>query len=233
MPCLYGLVASGPEATASTSSAPQAEASTSTPSSGTRGIVLADYAALKGNFREVGEQCISKLDANHPGKVTFAVKDYLLLYLRREGFIFGVIASADTPKAVAGGVLQQISDQFVASGHSTKAAPQRKGALQSAFGPKIKQAVEYGNDNPEPFDKVAKAQAETEVVRDVVIENIDKLLQRGENLEALEKKTDTLEFQAAKFQKLGKQVHSKMWWQEKKAIAIFAAVSLVVLLVVA
>ena len=49
-----------------------------------------------------------------------------------------------------------------------------------------------------------------------MVENIDKLLERGENIELLLDKTEELNDNAFKFQKSSKRLHYKMWCKNVK-----------------
>jgi vesicle-associated membrane protein 7 len=59
---------------------------------------------------------------------------------------------------------------------------------------------EYFNTNPSS-DNISKVQAQIDTVKDVMIENIDRVLERGERIELLVDKTDRLNQQAFKFEK--------------------------------
>lgn len=59
---------------------------------------------------------------------------------------------------------------------------------------------EFYNTNP-TSDNISKVQAQIDSVKDVMIENIDKVLERGERIELLVDKTDRLNQQAFKFEK--------------------------------
>lgn len=48
------------------------------------------------------------------------------------------------------------------------------------------------------------------------MQNIEKVLDRGEKLELLVDKTENLRYQADQFQKGGKALRNKMWWQNVK-----------------
>lgn len=59
---------------------------------------------------------------------------------------------------------------------------------------------EFYNTNP-TSDNIAKVQSQIDTVKDVMIENIDRVLERGERIELLVDKTDRLNQQAFKFEK--------------------------------
>jgi hypothetical protein len=50
-----------------------------------------------------------------------------------------------------------------------------------------------------------------------MMQNIEKVLDRGEKLELLVDKTENLRYQADQFQKSGKALRNKMWWQARFA----------------
>lgn len=69
-------------------------------------------------------------------------------------------------------------------------------------------------------------------VKNIMVENIEKVLERGEKIELLVDKTDDLRFQAEKFQKTGRQLRSKMWWANcKMKLVVVAAVLLLALII--
>eukprot|EP01034_Spumella_vulgaris_P032358 gene32358-39948_t len=59
---------------------------------------------------------------------------------------------------------------------------------------------EFYNANP-TADNISRVQAQIDTVKDVMIENIDRVLERGEKIELLVDKTDRLNQQAYKFEK--------------------------------
>ncbi len=56
------------------------------------------------------------------------------------------------------------------------------------------------NTNPN-VDNISKVKLQIDNVKDVMIENIDRVLERGEKIELLVDKTDKLNHQAFKFEK--------------------------------
>ena len=59
---------------------------------------------------------------------------------------------------------------------------------------------DFYNANPSA-DNISRVQAQIDTVKDVMIENIDRVLERGEKIELLVDKTDRLNQQAYKFEK--------------------------------
>ena len=60
--------------------------------------------------------------------------------------------------------------------------------------------------------RVAAVQAAVEGVKAVMVDNIEKVLERGERIELLVDKTDGLRDAAGRFQAAGRQLRQRMWW---------------------
>lgn len=78
-----------------------------------------------------------------------------------------------------------------------------------------------------PLTPSPRCAAQVSEVKQIMMENIEKVLDRGEKLELLVDKTENLRYQADQFQKGGKALRNKMWWQNMK-MKLMVAVILVV-----
>ncbi|KAK1413682.1 hypothetical protein QVD17_35458 [Tagetes erecta] len=92
--------------------------------------------------------------------------------------------------------------------------------------------MKYCVSHPEEIDKIAKVKAQVSEVKGVMMENIEKVLDRGEKIELLVDKTDNLRNQANEFKKQGTKMKRKMWIQNMKIKLIVAGIVLVLILVV-
>lgn len=63
-------------------------------------------------------------------------------------------------------------------------------------------------------------------------ENVHSLLQRGEQLETLQNKTENLNSNAAQFKRGANKVRKQMWWKNMKMNLIIGAVVVTIVLVV-
>jgi hypothetical protein len=99
-------------------------------------------------------------------------------------------------------------------------------ALQSSFGPTIAQLVHQYNTTP-PTDELSRAQAELAQVKDIMVQNVEQILSRGERIELLVDKTDTMASQATAFRRGARTVRRQMWWRNKRVLALGILVVLV------
>lgn len=80
-----------------------------------------------------------------------------------------------------------------------------------------------------PIDQVARAQAELEQVKDIMVKNVEQILSRGERIELLVDKTDTMATQATAFRRGARTVRRQMWWRNSKIMALSVLVGLLLL----
>merc|ERR1711959_416444 len=64
--------------------------------------------------------------------------------------------------------------------------------------------------------KVASVQQQVSEVKEIMMDNIEKVLDRGEKIEVLVDKTEALRFQADNFHKQGRALRNRMWWNNLK-----------------
>ncbi|KAJ6433045.1 hypothetical protein OIU84_020136 [Salix udensis] len=76
--------------------------------------------------------------------------------------------------------------------------------------------MQYCMNHPEEISKLSKLKAQITEVKGIMMDNIDKVLDRGERIELLVDKTENLQFQADSFQRQGRELRRKMWLQNLK-----------------
>jgi hypothetical protein len=82
------------------------------------------------------------------------------------------------------------------------------------------------NTSP-PADELTRAQTELNQVKDIMVQNVEQILSRGERIELLVDKTDVMAGQATAFRRGARTVRREMWWKNKKIIALSVLVALV------
>uniref|UniRef100_A0A8C5BMD7 Vesicle-associated membrane protein 4 n=1 Tax=Gadus morhua TaxID=8049 RepID=A0A8C5BMD7_GADMO len=77
-----------------------------------------------------------------------------------------------------------------------------------------------------------RVQSQVDEVIDVMQENISKVIERGERLEDLQDKSESLSDNASAFSSRAKQLHRRMWWRDMKMKIIISLVVFAVLLII-
>ncbi|XP_067085879.1 vesicle-associated membrane protein 4 isoform X1 [Osmerus mordax] len=83
-----------------------------------------------------------------------------------------------------------------------------------------------------PTDKIKHVQSQVDEVIDVMQENISKVIERGERLEDLQDKSESLSDNASAFSSRAKQMHRRMWWRDTKMKMIIGLVVVGLLLII-
>jgi uncharacterized coiled-coil DUF342 family protein len=78
-----------------------------------------------------------------------------------------------------------------------------------------------------PVQKIDQIQTELNKAKGVMKQNIDKTIQRGEKLDQLGDKAETLSSQASRFQNNAKTLRRQMCWQNYRNLFILIAVMIV------
>ncbi|XP_066324593.1 vesicle-associated membrane protein 721-like [Miscanthus floridulus] len=104
-------------------------------------------------------------------KFTYNCDGHTFNYLVEDGFTYCVVAVESVGRQIP----------FVVAD-----------SLNREFGSKLKEHMQYCVDHPEEVSKLAKVKAQVSEVKGVMVENIEKVLDRGEKIELLVDKTENL-----------------------------------------
>ena len=221
-----------------------------------QGVVLAFHAQVEGSFDRVAAQCLAKAPAA-AGKVTYTADRYNFNLLVEGGYResgaergFGggkpapnadaergapaeylVVSSQGMGREVPYAFLARVEQEFQTKfGVAAASAPE--GTLTRQFGPRLRQHMETLMNNPAEVSKLSKVSAQVAEVKSVMIDNIEKVLDRGEKIELLVDKTEQLRFTADNFSKSGKKLRRHMWCQNlKMKVILFLIVAAVILVI--
>mmetsp|Transcript_2666 Transcript_2666/g.10248 ORF Transcript_2666/g.10248 Transcript_2666/m.10248 type:complete len:231 (+) Transcript_2666:1822-2514(+) len=124
------------------------------------------------------------------------------------------VASNECKKRVAFNLIEKIHDESI----------HKKSALKSAL-----------NDanNLTSSDKILQAQSAVEEVKLKMIDNIDKVLDRGDNLDGLIDSTHDMALGAQVFTRSTKQLKKKMMWRALMLLGLFLCLLCVIFSVIA
>jgi len=82
------------------------------------------------------------------------------------------------------------------------------------------------------MDKIHRVQEDLADVTEMMRQNIESVVDRGEHLELLMDKSDNLSSQARQFQKQSKGLREALWWKNVKMMLSLGCVVLVAVLIV-
>ncbi|CAL5407024.1 unnamed protein product [Camellia sinensis] len=195
-------------------------------------VVLAEHTSFSGNFSTIAVQCLQKLPSNS-SKYTYSCDGYTFNFLIDNRFVFLVVVDESVGRGVPFVFLERVKDDFKQhyAGIIGNDVPHPLADdedddddlfedrfsiaynLDREFGPRLKDHMQYCMNHPNELSKLSKLKAQITEVKGVMMDNIEKVLDRGEKIELLVDKTENLQFQADSFQRQGRQLRRKMWFQ--------------------
>eukprot|EP01018_Ginkgo_biloba_P032974 Gb_02575 [translate_table: standard] len=194
-------------------------------------VVLAEYTSFSGNFSTIAIQCLQKLPSNS-NKFTYTCDGHTFNYLVDEGFTFLVVADEALGTQVPFAFLEHVKEDFkqhYGGGMSDAAVAH---SLDKDYGPKLRDHMQYCMDHPEEMSKLSKIKAQVSEVKGIMMDNIEKVLDRGEKIELLVDKSENLRFQADNFQRQGRQLRRKMWLKNFKVKLMVLSIFIVIILII-
>uniref|UniRef100_A0A803T253 V-SNARE coiled-coil homology domain-containing protein n=1 Tax=Anolis carolinensis TaxID=28377 RepID=A0A803T253_ANOCA len=81
-------------------------------------------------------------------------------------------------------------------------------------------------------DRVKNLQSEVEGVKNIMTQNVERMLARGENLDHLRNKTEDLEATSEHFKTTSQKVARKYWWKNAKMIAIICVIVAIIIILI-
>ncbi|EFJ37930.1 hypothetical protein SELMODRAFT_164037 [Selaginella moellendorffii] len=194
-------------------------------------VVLAEYTGFSGNFSTIAIQCLQKLPANN-NKFTYTCDKHTFNYLVEDGFTYMVVADEDFGRQIPFAFLERVKEDFKRRYGGGKADTAIANSLDKEYGPKLKEHMQYCVTHPDEMNKIAKIKAQVSEVKGIMMDNIEKVLDRGEKIELLVDKTDNLRFQADNFRRQGRDLRRKMWLQNMKVKLIVLGIVIVLILII-
>lgn len=105
-------------------------------------------------------------------------------------------------------------------------------AMNGEFARVLQDRMDFFNDNPEA-DNLSKVKGQIEDVKGVMVDNIEKVLARGEKIELLVDKTEQLNQSAKRFQRASKSLKTAMWWKNVKMWGLIAVIVIIIIWLIA
>eukprot|EP00520_Triparma_pacifica_P011210 CAMPEP_0118650396 /NCGR_PEP_ID=MMETSP0785-20121206/10228_1 /TAXON_ID=91992 /ORGANISM="Bolidomonas pacifica, Strain CCMP 1866" /LENGTH=221 /DNA_ID=CAMNT_0006542775 /DNA_START=98 /DNA_END=763 /DNA_ORIENTATION=+ len=187
--------------------------------------VLAEFTNTSGNFPTVTRVLLSKIPPSS-ARQSYVYDSHVFHYVVSSSLTYLCMSDEQQqhriPFAFLGKVEELFTEKYGSQGLTAIAF-----SMNEEFSPVMKGQMEYFNNNPEA-DAVSRVKGQIEDVKNVMVENIEKVLERGEKIELLVDKTDRLNQQAFKFEKQSKRLKNVMWW---KKVKMWAAISFIVAVV--
>ncbi|BEJ16448.1 hypothetical protein CspHIS471_0510530 [Cutaneotrichosporon sp. HIS471] len=184
--------------------------------------ILAEHATGNTVLKPAAKITIlSKIPPNN-SKLTYVWQDRLIHYVSSDGVIYLIMADDSVGRRMPFGFLAEIERRFTAEYTPDEISSAGDHGLDD-FESELARLMNQYTENP-PADPLKQAQTDLSNVKDIMVQNIDSILQRGERLDLLVDKTDTLAGQAYAFRRGARSVRRQQWWKNTRITALTAFV---------
>ena len=192
---------------------------------------LAEIALASGNFQLMALKLLDKCRGETNSSKSYAYESqYIFHYHNKEGVSFLCMTDSTYSNRRAFEFLFQVHDKvFEDYGSDIKNAIAF--SLKKHFIEEVKEIMLKYNQ-AQPDDKIAIVQKNVDEVTKIMVENLDKVIQRGEKIEILVSKTDQLQSNAKVFSKTAVKVKRHFLCKNIKLTAVVALILLAVLMLI-
>jgi vesicle-associated membrane protein 7 len=157
--------------------------------------------------------------------------NYVFHYVVDRGLTFLCLADEKQKRRVPFLFLDDVRSKFQAS-YGERAMTAIAFAMNGEFARVLQDRMDFFNDNPEA-DNLSKVKGQIEDVKGVMVDNIEKVLARGEKIELLVDKTEQLNQSAKRFQRASKSLKTAMWWKNVKMWGLIAVIVIIIIWLIA
>ncbi|KAK4492274.1 hypothetical protein RD792_003077, partial [Penstemon davidsonii] len=188
--------------------------------------VLAEFSAVTGNAGAIVRRVLEKLSENESAesRMCFSQDRYIFHILRSDGLTFLCMANDTFGRRIPFSYLEDIYMRFMKNyGRVAPYAPAY--AMNDEFSRVLHQQMEFFSSNPSA-DTLNRVRGE---VRTIMVDNIDKILERGDRIELLVDKTSTMQDSAFHFKKQSKRLHRALWMKNAKLLMMLTCLIVVLL----
>ena len=185
---------------------------------------LVEVAMADGNFPLIAVKLLSKIKPNT--SISYSYEDKFMFHHHNEGGLtYLCMTDANFSNRTAYAFLFDIKERFTRRFGEEVHRAIGLGANKE-FSDEIKARIVYYNTDPNA-DKLRAAKQNIEKSKDVMIENIEKILERGDKIDLLVQKTVQMTDSAISLRKTASSVRSHMWWKNFRMSLIICGILLV------
>merc|ERR1712130_321707 len=147
--------------------------------------------------------------------MSYVYDQHIFHYVVEGGICF--LCMSDDPKKhrIPYGFLQDMKERFVTKYGREEPMTAIAFSMNEEFSRVIAERMDFYNSDEADMtiDSIGAVKSQIEDVKGVMVQNIEKVLERGEKIELLVDKTDRLNQQAFRFEASSRSLRRAMWWK--------------------
>lgn len=191
--------------------------------------VLAEFTFTSGNFPTITRLLLGKIQTDRDGKMSYIYDQYIFHYMCCDHILYLCMCDESEKRRIPFNFLEDIKQRFMST-YGDQAHTAIAFAMNTDFSPVLQQKMEQYNTPSS--DQFAQIHHKLDDVKNVMVQNIEMVLERGEKLELLVDKTDQLNATAFTFEKSSRKLKEAMFWKKVKiymlAISLLAFIVFVI-----
>lgn len=197
--------------------------------------VLAEYTATSatGNFPTVTRVLLAKIPTQD-GKMSYVYDSYMFHYVVEGGVCFLCMSDELNKHRIPYAFLNDMKELFFTKYGREDPLQAIAFAYNEDFSKVIQERMNFYNSDEadRTIDNIGAVKSQIDEVKGVMVQNIEKVLERGEKIELLVDRTEQLSQQAFRFESSSRLLRRAMYWRKMRCY-IGLGVAVLVLLTVA
>ncbi|XP_057420023.1 vesicle-associated membrane protein 711-like [Lotus japonicus] len=194
-------------------------------------VVLAEFSAIQGNASVIAKQILNKInqgtDNYIDSNVSFSHDRYVFHVKRTDGLTVLCMADDAFGRRIPFAFLEDIHTRFVKTyARAILSAPAY--AMNDEFSRILNQQMDYYSNDPNA-DRCNRLKGEMTQVRTIMIDNIEKVLERGGRLEMLVEKTSAMNNNAIRFKSQSRRYKNNLWWRNVRLTVALILIFVIVI----
>ena len=183
-----------------------------------------------GNFPTVTRVLLEKIPQQDE-KMTLVHDDYVFHYIVENGICYMCMSDEKNKHRIPFAFLEDTKNRFLAQFGLENAQQAIAFAMNEDFKGTLAERMEYFNSDEadRSIDNIGTVKSQIDEVKDVMVQNIERVLERGEKIELLVDRTNDLNQQAFRFEASSRQLRRHMYWRQIKCRVMLGFVIAIVL----
>ncbi|KAK6941697.1 Longin domain, partial [Dillenia turbinata] len=177
-------------------------------------VILAEFSSTPTNANGIARQILEKIPPNNDTNVSYSQDRYIFHAKKADSLTVLCMAEDNFGRRLPFEFLQDIHQRFVRTyGRGILSAPAY--GMNDEFSRVLSQQMEYYSNDPNA-DRLNRLKGEMGQVRTVMLENINKVLDRGDRLQILVDKTAFMQSNSLRFKSQSRRYKNIIWWRNVK-----------------
>ncbi|SPO20858.1 related to vesicle-associated membrane protein 7 [Ustilago trichophora] len=193
-------------------------------------ILAETHDPIHDRFLPAAQTILSRIPSES-SKLSYAFEEWLFHYVSQDGMVYMAVADAETGRRIPFAFLGHLQKKFLSSFDIPTSEDEATNTDYSSLTSTLSSLVTQFNSDPNSIDPIAQAKTELAGVKDIMTQNVEQILSRGERIELLMDRTDNAANQSMAFRRRAVGLRRQMWWKNVKVMGIAAFSGVVVLMI--